>query len=678
MQVNRPYVILVVLTFITIISASNAHSQNVINLLKDKTYIDFPIPGEVISEIRDCQVKEEKYRDLLSVEKFGTKIKISRKSRIGINLRATIECDRTQPENPNYEIPLTVEANYVDTQIMIGGEENNEVQMDGFNLLKNQWIKFSTKDPIEIKIEDPSVATLAPEGSFFKLKALKKGSTVITVLKGDTVASKTEIPVTVEGDSVQGQITVKSQSGFDVAERFGIAKAFKPTIPIKYQLKYNTYDKDAAEPTLFTNSPKLVQGKQTIEIVTAVSHNYTGFEPALILSVMGNIVENVTFDIPHPNIELNKPISVKATGFNDLAQEVILTDVTWESSDKYLVAIEAANSNPSKIMAIKKPDGKHVVKVDFKLGDSSNVKGSELFLILNNAQVVDFKPIDVRIDLLDRRTGKDLFGGPAAKEYHIAKIRIVNDLNKYYGGGPASSILFFSDALEVKVALEKFPLDINKRKGIAPKWEPISKADIQYINNWRCSNSNNVNPSNATFQQPRPVSDNNEQLEKEIEKEKFDFCLNSHEGYYQIIPFRPFQYQITANTHDRRSDRSVRSMIFLGANLAGVGASFITSIAIPGASSDIPLGLEKYKNLLLPSMERLFPSMREVQRQNIISEVLPPLVEIPFGSDVSKYVFFPKREIYGVLPNYKVRIVSISSYKIKTRVALLQKQEVIQ
>ena len=61
---------------------------------------------------------------------------------------------------------------------------------------------------------------------------------------------------------------------------------------------------------------------------------------------------------------------------------------------------------------------------------------------------------------------------------------------------------------------------------------------------------------------------------------------------------------------------------------------------------------DKYQNLMLPIAERLFPSMREVQRQNIITEVLPPLVEVPFGQDVSKYVFFPKKEIDGMLPGY--------------------------
>ena len=65
--------------------------------------------------------------------------------------------------------------------------------------------------------------------------------------------------------------------------------------------------------------------------------------------------------------------------------------------------------------------------------------------------------------------------------------------------------------------------------------------------------------------------------------------------------------------------------------------------------------------------------MKEVQRQNIISEVLPPLVEVPFGQDVSKYVFFPKEKIGGVLPRYWVHISSISTYNIKVKVGRVVK-----
>lgn len=132
-------------------------------------------------------------------------------------------------------------------------------------------------------------------------------------------------------------------------------------------------------------------------------------------------------------------------------------------------------------------------------------------------------------------------------------------------------------------------------------------------------------------------------------------------------------FEMIANTHDRRDERSLRSKILLGLNTAGSLTSFITSIAVPGSSSDLPLGLEKFRNLFIPGFERLFPSMREVQRQNILSLVLRPLEEVPFGSDITRVVFFPRRPIRGIASQAKVRIGAISISDSCAEVAIIKK-----
>jgi hypothetical protein len=103
------------------------------------------------------------------------------------------------------------------------------------------------------------------------------------------------------------------------------------------------------------------------------------------------------------------------------------------------------------------------------------------------------------------------------------------------------------------------------------------------------------------------------------------------------------------NTQDRRDNRSTRSIVLKTMNGLSSLASFVTAIAVPGAGSDLPLGLDKFRNLLIPSFEKLFPSLNEIQRQNITSMVMRPLEEIPFGSDITRVLFFPKKSIEGVL-----------------------------
>jgi hypothetical protein len=139
---------------------------------------------------------------------------------------------------------------------------------------------------------------------------------------------------------------------------------------------------------------------------------------------------------------------------------------------------------------------------------------------------------------------------------------------------------------------------------------------------------------------------------------------------------------MVANTQDRRSERSVRNRLLLSMNGLATLTSFVTAIAVPGANSDLPLGLDKFKNLLIPGFEKFFPNMNEVQRQNIISMVMRPLEEIPFGSDITRVVYFPKKSIKGVLlnrengKNTELRISAISISDACAEAAIIRKEEI--
>ncbi|HVF30643.1 MAG TPA: hypothetical protein VNA22_06710, partial [Pyrinomonadaceae bacterium] len=406
-----------------------------------------------------------------------------------------------------------------------------------------------------------------------------------------------------------------------------------------------------------------------------------------------------------------------------------------EENDNQYVALTNQSLNTIEVAALKPPsDLGHIVKVIAELAastpDGTQVDEASFPLFVKGERnIVDFREIKVRIDMLDTRTSKDLFGPVAQKEYHVAKIRIINDLSAPRGGGPASSVIFFSDALEVRVALEKKA----KKEGT---WAPITADDVYYINNWDTCDEIRLKRDETEktgigneaceliaardkanceveFSATRSVATRQNQItsckataelnrlacRREIEirikegncsdgdlecKYRHRFCAvnqrqltaNQPLKNGQWIPFRPYLYQVVANTHDRRDERSLRSRIFLGANVVASGTSFFTSFLTLGPGSDLPLALDKYQNLLLPAMGKLYPSMKEVYRQNIVSEVLPPLVDLPYGSDVSKHVFFPKKEIDGILPGHYVRIVSVSSHLIESRVGIVHKGHV--
>jgi hypothetical protein len=145
-----------------------------------------------------------------------------------------------------------------------------------------------------------------------------------------------------------------------------------------------------------------------------------------------------------------------------------------------------------------------------------------------------------------------------------------------------------------------------------------------------------------------------------------------------VITYRPFTFEMMVNTVDRRDERSRRSRLFQILEGIGTGTSFVTSIAVPGSGSDLPLGLEKFGNLLIPGIDKLYPNFKEQWRQNIVSQAMKEIEEIPFGSDVTRVIFIPKRNIRGLIRGHDTRISEVCPFYFKVQVAIITKRGTVQ
>ncbi len=292
------------------------------------------------------------------------------------------------------------------------------------------------------------------------------------------------------------------------------------------------------------------------------------------------------------------------------------------------VSVDLATSDASCVSVAKSSRNNFTIRAEkesctaVKLTATATVEGlasplKEEFTIVTFA-IADFAPLRIRLDVMDDQTAQDLFGKKANDEYIIAKVRLFNAI----GRGDANfgkSILVYSESLEVKVGVEWREVDGN---GEHAQWRTL---DERTASSWFNNAQLTAAPTNkncTTISQPN-----------------------------LFVPYRPLTFDIVSNTHERRDNRSWRSRIFLALNGFSTLASVVTSVAVPAAGNDIPLGLDKFRNLLIPGVEKLFPSMKEVQRQNITSMVMKPLEEVPFGSDITRILFFPRRTIKGVLVN---------------------------
>lgn len=150
------------------------------------------------------------------------------------------------------------------------------------------------------------------------------------------------------------------------------------------------------------------------------------------------------------------------------------------------------------------------------------------------------------------------------------------------------------------------------------------------------------------------------------------------------ITYRPYTFEMMVNTVDRRDERSVRAKVFKVLSGFGTAASLATTIpgfresvgSMGGTSNELAsfqIFLDKYTNLLLPAADRLFPNLKETHRQNIVSQSMKAIEEIPFGSDITRVLFIPKKEIRGLLRGHDLRISEICPYYFSIEVAIIQK-----
>jgi hypothetical protein len=290
----------------------------------------------------------------------------------------------------------------------------------------------------------------------------------------------------------------------------------------------------------------------------------------------------------------------------------------------------------------------------------TNVVGS-LFVRMPG-RVIDFSPLRVSLSIVDEQLATDLYGKKTAQEFHVARVRLNNNLkNDPTGQSAGGSILAFSDSIEVFVGLDKRPIDGKKNT----QWQALTIEDMRRFG---ARGMPTVTERSKSDYRVAPLSAASLMLA--LKEQRAQEGPTTCEGF---ISYRPYTFEMIVNSVDRRDERSTRGRAFRA--LAGLGTvvSFVTSVAVPGPGSDLPLALEKYSNLLIPGMEKIFPSLRESHRQNIVSQIMKPIEEVPFGSDVSRVLFFPKSSFRGLLRDNEVRISEICPYAFQIEVAVIKK-----
>jgi hypothetical protein len=290
--------------------------------------------------------------------------------------------------------------------------------------------------------------------------------------------------------------------------------------------------------------------------------------------------------------------------------------------------------------------------------------------VLRLRRIKGFHPLSVKINIMDKQTAEDLYGRVASNEYYILTVRMFNDLKddetgKYTG----DAIIVYSASIELAVNLEKQYDDKSesaKKKTAKPK-DPNPKDS--YIADGRWYEVDTEQDLKGVIDDrfvKGPIPKNLKELRYNVDNQD-PICTGT-------ITYRPLTFEMVVNTVDRRDKRSRRSRVFDGLELVGLGAAFSSAIRFPGRGRDLPIVTDSFSNLLIPGLEKIFPSFKEQNRQNIVSQVMKPLEEVPFGSDLTRVLFVPKRSIRGIVPDHKTRISQICPFYFKVQVAVIDKK----
>jgi hypothetical protein len=126
---------------------------------------------------------------------------------------------------------------------------------------------------------------------------------------------------------------------------------------------------------------------------------------------------------------------------------------------------------------------------------------------------------------------------------------------------------------------------------------------------------------------------------------------------------------------DPRDNRTGRSRTFRALTFAGSLASFVSGIGGFGATNDLININEKFGNIFVPALGAFWPNLRESQRQNLISDTMHPIEEIPFGSSLTKVVFLPKYPFQGFKARTWFRISEVCQFDFQVEVAVAPRRE---
>ena len=396
-------------------------------------------------------------------------------------------------------------------------------------------------------------------------------------------------------------------------------------------------------------------------------------------------------------LKRNSPVKITAQVLDKSGAPMAVDKITWVTDEgktsEYAKFVEETSREEAAIFLKLRTIPEEGVLKTVRLyavaqkGDET-IKSDPIELVNEKTfNVTGFGKLKIHLDVIDDKSTKDGFGGELMKHYFITKVTFDNNIRDSENRG--ATILVFNQSIEAKTFIEYEDPD---REG---NWIPVNRAMV--IPNLERNEKNENVEFDWEYWKRNVIS----KLESRVSRDKVTEFLSLpgrkitdlkkcaiKEDLDFTFPYQPLKYETALLSHESRENRSIKNR-FLTALLSLTSlTSFVTNIV--GAGGDWPLGQDQFKSLMIPAYQKYFPDRREIHKDHLIQEMMQPLVQIPFGSQESKYLLFPRGPINVSFPmrhwdstttNWviktvrRIRIKGISPSDTCATVALIRKDE---
>ncbi len=112
--------------------------------------------------------------------------------------------------------------------------------------------------------------------------------------------------------------------------------------------------------------------------------------------------------------------------------------------------------------------------------------------------------------------------------------------------------------------------------------------------------------------------------------------------------------------------------MFRALNFLSSGIAFGLTAA-PPPSLALKVGLGSISGFFIPGLTQLWPDTSEVSRNNLLSLLMKPYEEIPYGGDIERVLLFPRGQLSGVLPDHVLKISGIDTSYFNISVGVVTK-----